>query len=91
MRSMAVFLYTVMKNRLVVLLDAMEKTKPDLVRPIVFVCLNDSKRSSQLESVAEATSAVGDEVAAGLACLHDRRIVHGDLKGNNIVVDYEGI
>ncbi|EGZ06127.1 hypothetical protein PHYSODRAFT_415543, partial [Phytophthora sojae] len=46
--------------------------------------------SSYLQSVKGVTWRMMFQVAAGLQYLHDHEIIHGDLKGNNIVVSKNG-
>lgn len=49
----------------------------------------DLLRISQKQLSVDARKAILKHVLTGLAELHDRRMVHTDIKPNNILVDYE--
>lgn len=58
-RNALEFIRFSMNNQTVTLLEAMESVGPDIVRPIVFMCLHDSK-SSMLENTLAEIYAIGD-------------------------------
>jgi serine/threonine-protein kinase TNNI3K len=68
-----------------------EKCKESLLQ---FLYQEGSNKASNAENYAKWSKRLHVillEVANGLACLHQKNIIHGDLKSANILLDYNGI